>query len=282
VNLSTPASQTQLNNFVDAVYANLFDRAADTAGAAYWVGQLTTGAVGLGAATLAIANGATGTDAIEVQNKITVAADFTSRTAAAGLGETSPLSSSFLAAAKSVLSSVDGKSLDDASVTAGENATTAFINSSTAGGVIAETAAPIIQLATIATSDTADMSVITVTEPNQLIDPGAGNHTIQFLGGSGADTLVLHAGSVDQVSGFDPGADFLDFSSLLSAAGVNLNGDVVALGSYVTITDQAGDALLNFDSTGHGGGSTVAVLQGAGSTITGLDTLVAQGAVRLT
>src|SRR6202044_2359610 len=128
VDLSSPAGQTGLNNFVDAVYGNLFDRAADAAGAAYWVGQLTTGAVALGAAALAIANGATGADAIEVQNKIAVATDFTSRTGAAVLGETSPLPGSFLAAARSVLSGVDGTSLNDASVTAGENATTTFIN----------------------------------------------------------------------------------------------------------------------------------------------------------
>ena len=62
---------------------NMFDHAADPAGAAYWLGQITTGAVGLGSAILAIANGATGTDATEVQNKISVALDFTTRTAAA-------------------------------------------------------------------------------------------------------------------------------------------------------------------------------------------------------
>jgi hypothetical protein len=265
VDLGTPTGQTDLNNFVDAVYGNLFDRAADPAGAAYWVGQLTSGAIGLGGAALAIANGATGADAIEVQNKIAVAMDFTSRTAA------SPLSSSLLAAAKDVLTGVDGTSLNDASVAAGENATTAFVNGSTTDGVIVET--------TVAAPDT---SVITVTEQNQLVDPGVGNHTIRFLGGSGADALVLHAGGVDQVSGFDPGTDVLDFSSLLGAAGINLNGDVMSLGNYVTVTDQGGDALVSFDPTGHGGGSTIAVLQGAGGIITSLDTLATKGAIRIT
>ena len=38
-------------------------RGADPAGAAYWFGQISDGSIGLGAAILAIANGAIGTDA---------------------------------------------------------------------------------------------------------------------------------------------------------------------------------------------------------------------------
>jgi hypothetical protein len=53
------------------------------------------------------------------------------------------------------------------------------------------------------------------------------------------------------------------------------------LGNYVTIAGQGADALVNFDPTGHGGGGTVAVLQGLGSVVTSLDSLVAQGAVRI-
>jgi hypothetical protein len=87
---------------------------------------------------------------------------------------------------------------------------------------------------------------------------------------------------VDQVYGFNPGTDVLDFSSLLSAANIDLNGNLAALGSYVTIADQSTNALVNFDPTGQGGGSPVAMLQGLGNTVTGLDTLLAQGAVRIT
>jgi hypothetical protein len=61
-----------------------------------------------------------------------------------------------------------------------------------------------------------------------------------------------------------------------------LSGDVAALGNYVTITDQGADALVNFDPAGHGGGTTVAVLQGLGNTVISLDNLVARGAIRLT
>ena len=91
LDLNTPAAQTGLVTFINSVYGNMFGHTPDTAGQSYWVGQITSGAVGLGAASLAIANGATGSDAIEVQNKIAVAIDFTTRTIAAGLGETTPL-----------------------------------------------------------------------------------------------------------------------------------------------------------------------------------------------
>jgi plastocyanin len=252
LNLNTPAGQTGLSTFITSLYQNLFGRVPDAGGEAYWVGQITSGAVGLGAAALAIANGATGTDANEVLNKIAVAVDFTTKTGAAGLGETASLPSSFLAAAHTVLSGVDGTTLNDASVTAGMNATTTYIS-----------------------------GLVTITQSNLNIDPGAGNYTIQFLSGTSADTLVLHTGGVDQVYGFDPSTDVLDLRSLLSGAGVNLNGSMAALSGYLTIADQGTDALVSFDPTGHGGGSTIAVLHGFGSTITGLNTLIADGAVRI-
>ena len=131
LNLNTPAAQAGLTSFISSLYENLFDRAPDAPGEAYWVGQLTSSSVGLGAAALEIANGATGTDAIEVENKIAVALDFTTRTAAAGLGETATLPASFVTAAHTVLNGVDGAWPNDASVTAGKNGTTAYISDPT-------------------------------------------------------------------------------------------------------------------------------------------------------
>ncbi|HTC11243.1 MAG TPA: DUF4214 domain-containing protein, partial [Acetobacteraceae bacterium] len=265
LNLNTPAAQAGLTSFISSLYENLFDRAPDAPGEAYWVGQLTSGSVALGAAALEIANGATGTDAIEVENKIAVALDFTTRTAAAGLGETATLPASFVTAAHTVLNGVDGAWPNDASVTAGMSATTAYISSSTTG---------------TATTSSVDTSIITITGSEQLIDPGLGSHTIQFLAGASADTLVLHANAVDQIAGFDPRTDVLDLRSLLSEANVDLNDHTAVLGKYLMITVRGSDALVSFDPTGHGGGSMVATLQGLGSSEPELDTLVARGAIR--
>ena len=134
--LTTPASQASLSSLVGNVYANLFGRAADASGKSYWVGQLTSGAVSLGASILTIANGATGSDATALQNKITVALDFTTRTGSAGLGISS-VPASFVTAAKSVLGAVDGNSLGDASVTTSQLATTAYLAAATKTGVAA-------------------------------------------------------------------------------------------------------------------------------------------------
>ena len=87
-NFSNPTVQAGLATFVGNVYENLFDHAADSGGLSYWTGQIETGAVGLGAAVLAIA-GPPGSDATILQNKITVALEFTNLTSAANVGITS-------------------------------------------------------------------------------------------------------------------------------------------------------------------------------------------------
>jgi hypothetical protein len=65
---------------------------------------------------------------------------------------------------------------------------------------------------------------------------------------------------------------------LLAGTGIALTG---ALSGYLTIVDQSGAAVLNFDPTGHGGGSAVAVLHGLGGSVIGFGELVAQGAIRM-
>ena len=64
---------TAVKTFVDAIYSNLFNRAADAAGEAFWIGQLQAGAITVGGAVLSIVNGAQTTDALTISNKATVA-----------------------------------------------------------------------------------------------------------------------------------------------------------------------------------------------------------------
>ncbi len=235
-NLQSAAEQTGISGFIDSIYNNLFGRVPDTTGKAYWVGQLTSGAVQVGNAVLAISNGATGSDATEVQNKLAVALDFTTRTQTAALGATQPLTTSFVTAAHSVLNGVDGTSLNDAATTAGEAATTTYINGSTTGTSAA--------LATgLTTASTNEPVVISVS--NAMIDPGTGSHTIQFIGGATADTLVLHSGGTDQIAGFNlAGGDVMDLRALFTEARLNLQDVLPVLGSYLTIADQGADAVL--------------------------------------
>ena len=102
----------------------------------YWAGQIESGAVGLGAAVLAIANGAQGSDAIILQNKIAVALDFTNLTSAANLG-TTLATPALVLEAKTVLAGVDGINLNDSSVTAAEALIAPWIANHPNGALVA-------------------------------------------------------------------------------------------------------------------------------------------------
>jgi len=65
--------------FIDAVYANLFGRAPDTVGKAFWVNALNLGLVTRASAAVDIMAGAQGTDIDVINKKTTVAAYFTSQ-----------------------------------------------------------------------------------------------------------------------------------------------------------------------------------------------------------
>ncbi|MFC0351971.1 DUF4214 domain-containing protein [Undibacterium danionis] len=64
---------------VSALYQNLFGRAPDSAGLAYWVGQIDNGTINLGITALAILNGASpsSNDGISIANKLSFAQNFT-------------------------------------------------------------------------------------------------------------------------------------------------------------------------------------------------------------
>jgi hypothetical protein len=239
LNLNTPAAQAGLTSFITSLYENLFDRAPDAPGEAYWVGQLTSGAVGLGAAALAIASGATGADVIEVQNKIAVALDFTTRTAAAGLGETAPLPASFHTAAQTVLSGVDGATLNDASVTAGINRTTAYISDPTGAALSGgSTITAFIFNATLPTTVAlADVGLPTTVVPGSIntnAAPAADANVLQ--GGANITTFAVNDSTANVAASLDAlerdnklSAITLTDTNPLSISSTQLSADVVAL-----------------------------------------------------
>ena len=102
-------------------------------------------------------------------------------------------------------------------------------------------------------------AVLPVSASGETIDPGPGNATIQFLSGAAYDTVMLNPGSLDHLIGFAAASDTLDFTALVREAGVTPG--IGSLLGAVTIATQGADALVKFDPSGHGAGSTVAVLQ---------------------
>ena len=117
---------------------------------------------------------------------------------------------------------------------------------------------------------------IVFTGSGQVLDPGSGEHTIQFATGQTDDTLVLHLDGSDQVQGFDPAAgDKLDFSAVLREAQLSLGGDVTQLSRYVSVVDDGGAAAILFDPSAQGGGSQIALLANDGALVPQLQTLQA-------
>jgi hypothetical protein len=91
VNPST-ATQAQRTSFVESVYGDLFDRAADVGGLAYWQSYLTANLGNpnvVGAFVLTVINGALGADQVTISNKVTVADYFTQQLGSDGIGFTS-------------------------------------------------------------------------------------------------------------------------------------------------------------------------------------------------
>ena len=72
--LANPATATPaaLKSFVSSVYVNLFARAPDAPGEAFWTAALQAGATTAGAAILSIIGGAHGSDAATLANKVAV------------------------------------------------------------------------------------------------------------------------------------------------------------------------------------------------------------------
>jgi hypothetical protein len=121
---------------------------------------------------------------------------------------------------------------------------------------------------------------IIVAGPDQVVGPGPGVNTIQFLTGSAHDPIVPQADSFVRVNGFDPNTDVLDLRTLLSGTRLQPGADIAALSRYVTIVDQGEDAQVRFDPSGQGGGGTVAVHAGLGNN-PGLDGLIARRIVQV-
>jgi hypothetical protein len=114
-----------------------------------------------------------------------------------------------------------------------------------------------------------------------VIDPGAGNYKMQFLPGTSGDTVVLHVGGSDEISGFNMGAgDVLDLRTLIAETHLDLTTVAANIGSYVTVSDQGTNADLLFDPSGHGRGSMVAILDNLGGAITNLADMTSHGALK--
>ena len=100
------ASTAAVQAFITAVYGNLFNRAPDTAGENYWVGQLQTGQSTVGGAIINIISGAQLNDLVIINNKVTVGDYFDTQIFNNNVQFSASVASAALAAVTSSASSV--------------------------------------------------------------------------------------------------------------------------------------------------------------------------------
>lgn len=93
------------SDVVTSVYKNLFGRAPEAEGLAYWVTELETGRLGIGTVAYQTLNGAQMADKAIVENKALAASDFTARLDAAGKGD--EYTGDAIASARNWLSAID-------------------------------------------------------------------------------------------------------------------------------------------------------------------------------
>lgn len=192
--LTTPDVSSP-TSFITAVYANLFNRAPDAAGQAFWEQQLSSGAVSPADAIDAIIKGATtAPDSTILANKNTVGLDFATD-AGNTPGFTFDLNGASGNAAKNAIS---GVTEDAATVTAAQAATDAYLNGTANAGQ------------TITLTDGVDELVGTANNDTfRAILDGTADDTLTTFdnldGAGGTDTfnLLLEAASDDLPSGFE-------------------------------------------------------------------------------
>jgi hypothetical protein len=198
-----PVQIAGVDAFINQVYQDLFNRQADTVGEAYWQNQILTGAVSVGSAVYAIANGALGGDQTVLAEKITAASYFTTQTYGANLVS----GATFLAVARAAIAPVVDSTTEQASVAA----TNQYVSAATTA---------------------ASTSTFTLTTGADNIAATGGNNTIlaPLVGGQatfGSGDTITGGGSNDTLTITGVGGT-LQAASLTGIANVNLDATALA------------------------------------------------------
>jgi Domain of unknown function (DUF4214) len=186
-----PASAAEVETFINAIYDNLFDRAPDAAGLAFWTGVLQDG-YPAGEFILAIIGGASAADRAVLDNKIEVACAWSDAAAADG---DFALSEDYINDSRDALGEVDA---DPASVTAGKDAADLFFQEG-----------PHVTLAgtTTTLAEDTDTSARVKVADIIITDDGVGTNVLAL---SGADAALFE---IDGLELFLQAGAALDFET---------------------------------------------------------------------
>ena len=222
---------------VNALYQQNFGRDADFAGLMYYAGQLTAGTMTAASIAQNIFDGASGTDATVLANKLTVAKAYTA--AIDTSGEVVAYSGTVAAAsARTLLSTVDATTV-------------------TTGFDVATSIASIVTVAE-ATPATAGSS-FTLTTAADVVAGGAGGDSIS---GTIGTSSTFSAG--DAITG-GAGTDTVTISS---TGGTNTNAAVTMAGVEKVVVVDAATTSATFDALSWGALSTLGVHGSTGTQTT--------------
>jgi uncharacterized protein DUF4214 len=190
-----PASAAEVETFINAIYDNLFDRAPDAAGLAFWTGVLQDG-YPAGEFILAIIGGASAADRAVLDNKVEVACAWSDAAAAEG---DFTLSEDYINDSRDALGEVGG---DPASVTAGKDAADLFFQEG-----------PLVTLAgtTTTLAEDTDTSARVKVADIIITDDGVGTNVLAL---SGADAALFEIDGLELFLKAGAALDFETASSL--------------------------------------------------------------------
>jgi len=125
----------------------------------------------------------------------------------------------------------------------------------------------------------AGSDTIVLTGWNNLLSTGPGQDVI--YGGLGNDIYTIDPAQTvaETFIGFNLGSDQIDLSKLL--ADTSWDQQTADLGNFVQVSGTATDTLIGIDGSGMAGGSVTQVADLQGLTGLGLNTLLADHALRL-
>ena len=274
--------------FIEQVYQNLFNHAADAAGKAYWTAQLTASQGNpnaIGNFILNVISGATGTDDTFIRNKTDVAKDFTAKISNGNIAWTAGTQQQSITEVTATTT--------DASVITQKAATDAYIASGPVGTTLTLTTG----VDTFVGGNgndlflAADVGAAATWTPGDSMTGGAGTDTFQVTTAaafaaapagatiSGVERVILTSGATVTINTVTSTAGFSGMTSLAtnSVGGANVTAPGT---STLSVTDSA-LAAGNIVADG-GTGVTVAATGGTTGQITVGGVTAVKGAVVVT
>lgn len=250
--------------FITSVYQNLFNRAPDAAGLAFWEGQLSAGTVSAADMIDAIIKGATtAPDSTIMNNKVEVGLDF-----ATDAGNTAGFTYND-AAATAATTAISGVTDDAATVAAAKSTTDAFF---TNGGGTAATTHTLTTGTDNVAGGAGNDNIVGVSDGVTSTTVGAGQPVTETFGGldaidggAGTDTLTLTNATGVMALDTSVTVENVENLSLTSATG-GVTADVQGFVGLETVTvDQRATAGSNIDTKSNA--TSVSVKGGTGAAI---------------